>query len=76
MNKIPPLKEEVMDKSGRIYTRRYVQIDKFCDSVVKNIKQPDGEFESKLFNKDILKYHCCILHYLRPLKMMQYNQQL
>lgn len=32
-----------MDKAGRIYTRRYVQIDKFCDSVVKNIKQPDGE---------------------------------
>ncbi|XP_026321390.1 zinc finger protein 2-like isoform X2 [Hyposmocoma kahamanoa] len=42
MNKIQPqLKEEVMDKAGRIYTRRYVQIDKFCDSVVKNIKQPD-----------------------------------
>lgn len=47
MNKIQPqLKEEVMDKAGRIYTRRYVQIDKFCDSVVKNIKPPDGEFKN------------------------------
>ncbi|CAH0725691.1 unnamed protein product, partial [Brenthis ino] len=49
-----PLKEETRDKQGRGYTRRYVQIDKFCNSVVKDIK-PTEEENNGPYHKVVIK---------------------
>nr|XP_026495832.1 zinc finger protein 2-like isoform X1 [Vanessa tameamea] len=36
-----PIKTDAVDKQGRACTRRYVQIDKFCNSIIKDIKPTD-----------------------------------
>ncbi|CAH2093006.1 unnamed protein product [Euphydryas editha] len=33
--------KETTDKNGRVFTRQYVQMDKFCDSIIKDIKSED-----------------------------------
>lgn len=44
MKLLIPLKDETQEKKQRTFTRRYVQIDKFCNSIIKDIKPNNGKF--------------------------------